>query len=198
LKKLGLNLVVQYGYIGLVGGLMVEFLGFPFPGEIVLTFTGFLVFQGHLSFWYAALAAIAGSAAGSTIAYYIGRRYGKDYIIKYGKYIMLNKAKIAAGEKWFLKYRGALLLFGRFFPGIRPMSAYIAGMAGMKLPSFLFFSVTGAAVWCLFFISLGRLVGRNWTTVGPLLGKYNLIFWTLLFCIAGYFWYRHYRKNYSE
>lgn len=194
-KKIGIILVVQYGYLGLVAGLVVEFLGFPFPGEIVLSFTGFLIFQGHLKFWYAALAAIIGSVIGSSMAYYIGRHYGRDYIIKYGKYIMLSEKKIAAGEKWFMKYHGALLLFGRFAPGVRPMSAYIAGMAGMKFPSFLVFSISGAAIWCVFFITLGRIVGRNWSAIIVMFGRYNLSVFVLVLGIAGFLLYRWNRRK---
>ena len=44
------ELLNQYGYVVLYLALLLELLGLPLPGEILMTYCGFLVLQGKLNF----------------------------------------------------------------------------------------------------------------------------------------------------
>lgn len=171
----GLKLIGTWGYPGLFLGLVVEFLGFPFPGEIVLTYTGYLVYAGILRFEYALLSAVTGSLTGTVIAYTLGRKFGRPLLDKYGRYIWLNGKKLDKAENWFNRHGILVLLFGRFVPGIRPLSAYTAGFAKMKLALFLPLSLAGAFLWCLTFVTVGKVLGRHWERISWLLARYNLV-----------------------
>ena len=39
----------QFGYIVLFTALLLELIAIPLPGEVLMSYTGFLVFQGHLN-----------------------------------------------------------------------------------------------------------------------------------------------------
>jgi membrane protein DedA with SNARE-associated domain len=43
------DLFNQYGYLVLFAALMLELIAFPTPGETLMTYCGFLVFQGKLN-----------------------------------------------------------------------------------------------------------------------------------------------------
>jgi len=174
-----LQFIGIWGYPGLFLGLLIEFLGFPFPGEIVLTYTGYLIYTGILRFEGALLAAVAGSLTGTIIAYTLGRKFCRPLLERYGRYIWLNKKKLDQAERWFNRHGILVLLLGRFIPGIRPLSAYTAGIAKMKLVLFLPLSLAGAFLWCLTFVIVGKLLGRHWERIAVLLAKYNLVIWGL-------------------
>lgn len=169
-----LKTIASLGYPGLFLGLVLEFLGVPFPGEIVLTFTGFLVWNGHLGFGVAVFSATMGSLTGTVAAYFLGRKFGRPLLDKYGKYVFVDKKKIDTAEHWFNRHRFLVLLFGRFVPGIRPLSAYTAGIAHMEFMQFWPLSVCGAFVWCAAFIFLGKHLGKNWASISSLLERYDL------------------------
>ena len=171
----GLELIGIWGYPGLFLGLIVEFLGFPFPGEIVLTYTGYLVWAGILQFETALISAVAGSLTGTIIAYSLGRRFGRPLVDRYGRNIWLNRKKLDTAEDWFNRHAILVLLFGRFVSGIRPLSAYSAGFAKMKLVLFLPLSLAGTFLWCFNFITAGKILGQHWQQISWLMARYNLV-----------------------
>lgn len=176
-----LKLVSMLGYPGLFLGLIVEFLGIPFPGEIVLAFSGFMVWKGHLEFYPALLAAVAGSTTGSVISYALGRKFGRPFIEKYGRYAFLNDKKIDKVERWFNRHCFILLLFGRFISGVRPLSSYMAGISCMKFRVFFPLSFIGTLIWCTTFVLIGKSVGRNWTEFLSLFRNYSAALFGLVF-----------------
>lgn len=173
--KLGIKLISIFGYPGLFLGLLVEFVGIAFPGEIVLAFTGFLVWNGHMAFFPALLSSAAGAISGTVIAYLVGRQYGRPFLEKYGRYVFVRKKTINRAENWFNKHSILVLLLGRFVPGIRPLSAYMAGIAHMKFWVFAPLSLTGVLIWCITFVTLGTKLGQNWNIVSSLMARYNII-----------------------
>lgn len=194
--EFGLNLISTLGYPGLFWGLALEFLGIPFPGEIVLIFTGFLVWDGHLELMRATFFAVTGSLFGMITAYLVGLKYGRPFLENYGKYVFIKAKKIDRAEVWIKRHGLIVLLFGRFIPGVRPISAYMAGIAKMKLRVFLPMSLLGSFLWCFTFIMLGNMLGQNWISITPILEKYDLTLIGLLFIgILVYFINKSIRKR---
>lgn len=171
---MGLKLISALGYPGLFLGLFVEFLGIAFPGEIVLAFTGFLVWNGHLKLFPALFSAVSGALSGTIIAYYLGRRFGRPFLEKFGRYLFIRKKTITRAERWFTQHAYLVLLLGRFIPGIRPLSAYTAGISQMKFGVFLPLSLSGTTIWCFTFIMLGNKLGQNWGQAVKILKQYDL------------------------
>jgi membrane protein DedA with SNARE-associated domain len=65
------NLMDQYGYYVLGIALMLELLALPLPGEVLMTYTGLMVYQGHLNWVISILTAGMGASIGMTISYWI-------------------------------------------------------------------------------------------------------------------------------
>jgi membrane protein DedA with SNARE-associated domain len=83
--------IAPYSYVGIFFALALGILGLPIPDEALMTFVGFMVFQGRLDYALAVIIAFVGTSFGMTMGYFIGRlsdhllfkRYsGKLYIIQ--------------------------------------------------------------------------------------------------------------------
>ena len=55
----------EWGYWGIAIGMAIESACIPLPSEVILPFAGYLVWQGKLNLWWAALAGAAGNLVGS-------------------------------------------------------------------------------------------------------------------------------------
>ena len=74
----------QFGYIVLFFALLLELLALPFPGEVLMGYSGFLVYQGHLNWMLSIIIAGAGASIGMTLSYWIGYRLGTPFFEKHG------------------------------------------------------------------------------------------------------------------
>src|SRR5215813_12552066 len=95
--------ITQYGYVAIYSLLVLGIVGLPVPDETLMTFTGYLVYSGHLSLLPAWLAAFFGSASGITISYVLGRTFGLALIHRYGKYCRIKQEHVDKAHAWFEK-----------------------------------------------------------------------------------------------
>jgi membrane protein DedA with SNARE-associated domain len=152
----------HYGYIGVFLFFVLGIVGLPLPDEIMMTFLGYLSSIGQLHLAYTFLSALLGSATGITISYILGRRFGYPFLKKYGSKIFITRRRLRISQLLFRKYGSALLFVGYFIPGVRHVTAYLAGIACMSIPRFSVFAYLGAIFWCTTFIGLGYILGSNW------------------------------------
>jgi len=165
----------HYGYIVLFIALTMELVAFPFPGETLMTYCGFLVFQGKLNWIISMLVASCGAITGITISYFIGRVLGKTFFNKYGSYIHLSPEKLDKTSKWFDKYGNGLLIVAFFIPGIRHITGYFSGITKISYKRFALNAGIGAIIWTGTFISLGKLLGDNWESSHGTIKKFLII-----------------------
>jgi len=157
--------VTQYGYLGLFGLLMLGIVGLPIPEETLLTFAGVLVYRGHLELAPALLAAASGSACGITVSYGLGRTLGLLITRRFGQLLRLTPERVEQIQAWFARVGHWGLLWGYFLPGIRHLTAVLAGVAKLQYRDFALFAYAGACIWSASFISIGVLIGRQWARV---------------------------------
>src|ERR1051326_5662774 len=132
--------ISTYGYPAIFVLLVFGIVGLPVPDETLLTFTGYLIYSGHLKLVPAFLAAFGGSACGITISYILGRTFGISLIHRYGKNIHLTEARIQYAHNWFERVGRWGLTFGYFIPGVRHFTAYAAGMSNLEPHIFAVFA----------------------------------------------------------
>ena len=160
-----LHWVAQYGYFGLIALLALGILGLPIPDEVILTFSGYLTYRGHLLLIPTILAAFLGSACGITLSYCLGRTIGLYLVHRWGYLVRISPEHIERTHEWYRRIGHWSLVFGYFIPGIRHLTALVAGATKLEVPNFALFAYSGALVWSLTFISLGFLLGEKWTWV---------------------------------
>lgn len=149
----------NYGYIVLFVGLLLEYVFLPFPGELVLSYAGFLSNEGQLNWILCSLLAGSGTMIGMTITFVLGKKLGSPFIEKHGSKIMLGPEKMKKTSRWFEKYGNKVLLIAYFIPGVRHFTGYLSGIMGVSYRSFALYAYSGAALWVGTFIALGYFVG---------------------------------------
>jgi len=160
-----LGWISQYGYLAVFLLLMCGIVGLPVPDETLLTFSGYLVFKGHLSLPLAFATALAGSATGITISYALGRTFGIKLIHRYGRYVRITEEHVRKAHAWFQRVGHWGLTFGYFVPGVRHLTAYAAGMSDVEPHQFALFAYAGACLWVSTFLGIGYFLGERWQNV---------------------------------
>ena len=137
----------------------------PVPSEIVMPFAGFLVSSGNFNLWYVVLAGTVGNVVGAVIAYYVGLYLGRGFILRYGKYILLEEKYLSLTEKWFSKYGEKTIFFCRMLPVVRTINSLPAGIGKMNMKKFLFYTFLGSIPWNFALTYLGFVLGKNWNII---------------------------------
>lgn len=137
-------------------------LGIPIPDETILTFTGYLISQNKLVFLPSLISAFIGSAIGVSISFLLGNKYGYQIILKHKKFFHIDENKIIKTQKWFNAFGKWFLMFGYFIPGVRHLTALIAGSSKVKFSLFAKYAFTGALLWSTTFLFIGINVGKQW------------------------------------
>lgn len=187
------SLLQQFGYIGIFLFLVLGIVGLPLPDEIMMTFLGYLTTIGQLDLLGTYLSALSGSICGITISYFLGLKLGYPFLKQYGSKIWITPRRLRISRRLFRKYGNGLLFFGYFIPGVRHITAYLAGISKEKFPRFAMYAYTGAVVWCATFIGLGHFLGANWENVFVILHKYGLYFLVVL-VVLSVIWYMVQRR----
>jgi membrane protein DedA with SNARE-associated domain/membrane-associated phospholipid phosphatase len=170
-----IGLINHYGYIILFSGLVLELIAFPLPGELMMTYCGFLVYQSKMNWIMSILVATAAVILGITISYFIGTKLGIKFFEKYGSYIHFGPTQMEKTSKWFNSSGNKLLIFAYFIPGVRHITGYFSGITEISYIRFALNAYSGAFIWTTTFISLGRFLGPNWHKFHGYISKYLII-----------------------
>ena len=121
------------GYAGVVLLMAIESACIPLPSEIIMPFSGYLVYTGRFSLWGVGVAGAVGCVVGSVGAYYIGLYGGRPLIEKYGRYILVSHHDLDLADRWFQKYGEVIVFASRLLPDDSNIICLPAGVARMKL-----------------------------------------------------------------
>lgn len=157
--------ITQYGYVAIFSLLVLGIVGLPVPDETLLTFAGYLVYQGRLQILPTFLAALLGSMCGISVSYLLGYTAGYHLIKKYGRWIHITPDRLNYAHEWFERLGKFALTFGYYIPGVRHLTAYVAGASKLEFPVFAAFGYGGAVLWTTTFIVLGYVLGERWERI---------------------------------
>jgi membrane protein DedA with SNARE-associated domain len=160
--------VTAHGYVGLFSLLVLGIVGLPVPDEWLLTLCGYFVFRQTFRFVPTVTAAFLGSSVGITISYVLGRSLGTFLLLKYGRFLRITQHEIDMVHSWFQRIGRWTLTIGYFIPGVRHLTAYVAGATELEIPTFLIFAYSGAMIWSVTFISLGYYLGEQWERISQM------------------------------
>ncbi len=145
-------LVEQHGYWFVFLIVMLESAGVPLPGESVLVLASIYAgATGRLDLSLVIACAAAGAITGDNIGFWVGRRWGTGFLLRYGKFFHLPHERLKLGQYLFKKHGGKIVFFGRFFAFLRVLAALLAGANKYRWPPFLFFNAAGGIIWALVF-----------------------------------------------
>ncbi|MDZ7302200.1 MAG: DedA family protein [candidate division KSB1 bacterium] len=170
-----LHWIAEYAYAGVFSLLMLGIVGLPIPDETLLTFSGYLIYKGQLHFVPTLVAAFLGSICGITLSYGLGRIVGVAMINKFGSFIHLTPENLARVHYWFDRFGKWTLMIGYFIPGVRHVTAIVAGASKRGWLVFALFAYAGGFLWSVIFIALGFWGGEEWAAMPAEVQRYLLI-----------------------
>ena len=187
------DLIFDWGYIGIFLLMAVESSFIPFPSEIVLIPAGYLASQGEMSISMIMLSGLGGSMVGAFINYFLALLVGRRVLELYGKYIFISNKSLDKMDMFFTKHGHISTFIGRLIPGIRQLISIPAGLAKMNIVQFSLFTAFGAGLWALVLTLLGYYIGENQELINTYLKQITL--GVFLFLIFISFVYYKYQKN---
>lgn len=184
-----------FGYIAVFVFIGIESTGIPFPGETMLVAASVYAAQGcSLQEQWVIVACVLGATTGDNLGFWVGRTGGRELVRKYGKYVRLNESHLAHAERYFERYGGATVFFGRFLAILRAWAAFLAGVNHMAPLRFFIYNFTGAVLWSTTFGLLGYALGKNLNRLQQVLtalGTGGAILVAAIVVVAvGVIWYR--------
>lgn len=152
------------GYPGIVLLMALVSSGIPIPSEIIMPFSGYLVFKGSFSLPGVIIAAVIGENIGARLGYEIGRRGGRPLVERYGRYVLVDGHHLDLAEKFFARWGSMAALVGRMLPVVRAFVSIPAGLGRMNLVKFHLYTTIGSAIWCGGLAWLGLVLGDKWNS----------------------------------
>jgi membrane protein DedA with SNARE-associated domain len=156
-------------YAGIIFLMAIESACIPLPSEIIMPFSGYLVSTGRFDLWAVATAGALGCNLGSIVAYEVGKRGGRAFVARWGKYVLLNMHDLERAEAFFARWGSITVLVCRLLPFVRSFIAFPAGVARMPLVRFHIYTFVGSWPWCFGLAWVGMKLGVAWRT-DPRLG----------------------------
>ncbi|WP_139491634.1 DedA family protein [Brevibacillus dissolubilis] len=189
-------LVATFSYLGVFLSMVVEGIGLPFPGDVALSFFGYLASRERFDLMQTILFATLGSGVGSMISFTLGKRYGVTLLQRYGKYLLISQQSIEVTTRFSSRYGVLVLLVGRMLPGVRTLSSYVAGIGNLSWPTFLVCSFIGFFIFCGFWTMVGFYLGENWSVVVKTIKEYlvGIASGVILIGVTSLLW-RKFRKK---
>jgi membrane protein DedA with SNARE-associated domain len=154
--------ISKLGYMGILLLMAIESACIPLPSEVIMPFSGYLVYTGRFNLWLVALAGALGCVVGSLGAYWVGMYGGRPLIEKYGRFVLLSPHDLDLADRWFARYGEIIVFASRLLPVIRTFIAFPAGVARMKPTRFVVYTFLGSFPWCLGLAYVGQLLGEQW------------------------------------
>lgn len=108
---------------------------------------------------------------GITISYVIGRMIGPPGILKLGRLLHWKADHVERVEQWVRRWGSYVMLFAYFLPGVRHVGALLIGISTVTFWTFARFAYAGAIIWIGTFVSLGYLLGEEWSRFSVLVHR---------------------------
>ena len=188
------DLIFDWGYLGIFIMMAIESSFIPFPSEIVLIPAGYLASQGEMSIPMIMLSALGGSLVGAFINYYLAFTLGRKFLLRYGKYFFIKEEALLKMESFFAKHGHISTFSGRLIPGIRQLISIPAGLARMNIVQFSLFTTLGAGIWALVLTLLGFFIGENQALISEYLREITIGVIAIL-VLLGFAYYSYQKKK---
>lgn len=145
----------------------VESSFIPFPSEVVIIPAAYIAInQGTMSIPMIVLAGTVGAIVGALVNYFLALWLGRPIIYKFADtklshMLLIDRDGVEKAEKYFADHGAVGTFVGRLIPVIRQLISIPAGLAKLKMTTFLFFTGLGACIWNAILAGLGAVLGKS-------------------------------------
>ena len=134
----------------------------PFPSEVVVPPAAYKAAGGNseLNVYLVVLFATIGANIGALINYFLAYFVGRPIVYKFansrfGHMCLIDEDKVKHAEAYFERHGALSTFIGRLIPAVRQLISIPAGLAKMKLSTFLLYTTLGAGIWNAILASIG-------------------------------------------
>lgn len=133
----------------------------PFPSEVVVPPAAYKAAVGDsMNVYLVVLCATLGADLGALINYFLAKWLGRPIVYKFassrfGHMCLIDEAKVQHAEEYFDKHGALSTFIGRLIPAVRQLISIPAGLAKMKLGTFLLYTTLGAGIWNSILAAIG-------------------------------------------
>jgi membrane protein DedA with SNARE-associated domain/membrane-associated phospholipid phosphatase len=161
------------------------FVGLVVPGETVMLLGGAIAGQGAIDIYLLIAVAWFSAWAGDTTSFFIGRRLGREFVIRHGPRFGIGHERFEQVEDHFSRHGGKTIFIGRFISLVRAFAPFIAGSSGMRYRAFVPYSILGCGLWASAHILVGYFFSRSIDTAAKYAGKGAFLLATLIVVVVG-------------
>jgi membrane protein DedA with SNARE-associated domain len=156
------TIILSVGYPLVFSLIMGESMGVPMPGETaVLIAAGAAGAGKSFNIWLVFLCSAAGATAGGMIGYWIGKRGGRNLLLRLSGRRWFTKAHLEKAERFFSQHGGKAVFFGRSVSYLRILTALMAGVSHMNYPRFLLYNALSGIAWAGVVSFIGYKFGQH-------------------------------------
>jgi membrane protein DedA with SNARE-associated domain/membrane-associated phospholipid phosphatase len=162
--NLPLNVLSQWGYAIVFVFSAIEALpliGLVIPGGVIVIAAGFFVKIGVLHMLPTIVVVSVGAFVGDAVAYFLGCRYGYNFLVQIGKYIFFRPTHFESAKKILQAHPRKAIIGGRFHALTRCIMPFAAGSAEVKPSLFLPFTILSAVLWAMVNVLIGFVFGQG-------------------------------------
>ncbi|MEW6552793.1 MAG: DedA family protein [Actinomycetota bacterium] len=162
----------NWGYPIVFAGVFLESIfltGWIAPGTTVILIGGFFASQGDLNIYMIWVTSVVAALLGDNVGYFIGRRMGRRVMERYGEKPRPPRG-LEASQRFFARYGGVTVLFGRMVSGVDAFIPLTAGTSGMPHWKYMAYDFPGVMLWSGIFCALGYFFGEHWETIDKVIG----------------------------
>jgi membrane protein DedA with SNARE-associated domain/membrane-associated phospholipid phosphatase len=170
------------------------FVGLIAPGETVMLLGGAVAGQGTINVYVLIALAWTMACAGDVTSFYLGRRLGREFLLKHGPRFGFGHDRLEQVESFFSRHGGKTIFLGRFVGFVRAFAPFIAGSSGMRFRQFFPYSVLGCGIWISTVVVIGYVFSRSIDTAIDYAGKGAVILGTLIVVVVGAVWATRYLR----
>jgi undecaprenyl-diphosphatase len=172
------------------------FIGLLVPGETAMILGGVVAGQGEIDVVTLIGIVWAAAVAGDCTSYYLGRRLGRDFLVRHGPRFQITAERLETVETFFERHGGKAIFVGRFVGLVRAIAPFLAGSGGMAFRRFLPFDILGAGLWATTFIMLGYVFWHSLDRVLELAKQGAFGLGLVISVVVGLIWVvRHFREE---
>ena len=152
------------GYAGIAALMAINSAGIPLPSELIMPFSGYLVYLGSFNLFMVAIVGMVGCNVGSAIGYWIGFKGGQPFVERYGKWVLMSHHDLDRMGSFFQKYGSIAVLLARMLPVVQTFISIPAGIARMPRLRFHIYTSLGSITWYTCLAYAGMKLGEKWHT----------------------------------
>ena len=152
------SLLEHWRYPAIFAVVILGNIGLPVPEETVLALGGFLAQRGDLHLPTVIVVGVLAAIIGDNIGYWLGRRYGRKALERYGRHIWIGPHRLEKVSSFIARYGGFAVFAARFVVGARFLGGPVAGATGMPPRTFIVANTLGALVYVPYAVGLGYVI----------------------------------------